>query len=248
MVVREVHWGDGPDHVADLHLPPEERRFTTEHGTPCVMLLHGGFWRKAYDRSLMTPLAEHLAKQGLIVWNVEYKRWSEDDEGVWQDTVSDVLRAWGHVESLEGVDPLRSMVMGHSAGGHLALLIASLAERKPWLCVAQAPISDTVAADAAGLSDGGDATRRWAGSPSTSGAPPWTDLNPINLAPSTSLLVAHGDLDLDVPPTMSEAFVRRMRAQGAAVEHLRLDADHYSIIDPASKGTQPLLDAVLGWL
>jgi len=248
MVAREVRWGDGADHVADLHLPREEGRFTTAHGTPCVMLLHGGFWRKAYDRSLMTPLAEHLANLGLIVWNVEYKRWSEDDEGVWQDTVSDVLRAWGHVELLEGVDPLRSMVMGHSAGGHLALLIASLAERKPWLCVAQAPISDTVAADAAGLSDGGDATRRWAGTLPTSGAPPWANLNPINLAQSTSLLVAHGDKDLDVPPTMSEAFVRRMRAQGAAVEHLRLDADHYSIIDPASKGTQPLLDAVLGWL
>lgn len=248
MVAREVRWGDGPDHVADLHLPHEEGPFTTEHGTPCVMLLHGGFWRHAYDRSLMTPLAHHLAKHGLIVWNVEYRRWSDHDQGVWQETVSDVLRAWGHVELLDGVDPLRSMVMGHSAGGHLALLVASLAERKPWLCVAQAPITDTVAADAAGLSDGGDATRCWAGTDPTSGAPPWTTLNPVNLFPTTSLLVAHGEHDHDVPPAMTEAYVRRMRAQGAAVEHLRLEVDHYSIIDPASEGTQPLLDAVLGWL
>jgi acetyl esterase/lipase len=248
MVAREVRWGDGPDHVADLHLPHEEGPFTTEHGTPCVMLLHGGFWRHAYDRSLMTPLAHHLAKHGLIVWNVEYRRWSDHDQGVWQETVSDVLRAWGHVELLDGVDPLRSMVMGHSAGGHLALLVASLAERKPWLCVAQAPITDTVAADAAGLSDGGDATRCWAGTDPTSGAPPWTTLNPVNLFPTTSLLVAHGEHDHDVPPAMTEAYVRRMRAQGAAVEHLRLEADHYSIIDPASEGTRPLLDAVLGWL
>ncbi len=211
MVAREVRWGDGPDHVADLHLPHEEGPFTTEHGTPCVMLLHGGFWRHAYDRSLMTPLAHHLAKHGLIVWNVEYRRWSDHDQGVWQETVSDVLRAWGHVELLDGVDPLRSMVMGHSAGGHLALLVASLAERKPWLCVAQAPITDTVAADAAGLSDGGDATRCWAGTDPTSGAPPWTTLNPVNLFPTTSLLVAHGEHDHDVPPAMTEASPRRGR-------------------------------------
>ncbi len=248
MGVREVRWGDGPDHVADLHMPDEEGPYTTEHGTPCLMLLHGGFWRQAYDRSLMTPLAEYFASKGLIVWNVEYRRWASGDEGVWQDTISDVLRAWGHMERLEGVDPTRSMVMGHSAGGHLALLVASLAERRPWLCIAQAPITDTVAADAAGLSDGGDATRRWAGSDPSSQAPPWTTLNPSHLLPKTSVLIAHGARDQDVPASMSEGYARRVRALGGSVQHLPLEADHYSIIDPASKGTLPLFDAILGWL
>ena len=63
------------------------------------MLLHGGFWKQAFDRSLMTPIAEALAEAGLIVWNVEYRRWRPDDEGVWQETISDVLRAWGHLEA-----------------------------------------------------------------------------------------------------------------------------------------------------
>ena len=131
---QEIRWGDGPDHVADLHLPKEEGPFTNEQGTPAVMLLHGGFWKQAFDRSLMTPIAEALAEAGLIVWNVEYRRWRPDDEGVWQETISDVLRAWGHLEGLDGVDASRTAVIGHSAGGHLALVVAALSERRAKVC------------------------------------------------------------------------------------------------------------------
>ena len=86
----------------------------------------------------MTPIAEALAEAGLIVWNVEYRRWRPDDEGVWQETISDVLRAWGHLEGLDGVDASRTAVIGHSAGGHLALVVAALSERRAKVCVAQA--------------------------------------------------------------------------------------------------------------
>ena len=79
------------------------------------------------------------------------------------DTRSDVLRAWGQLALLPGIDITRSMVMGHSAGGHLALLMASKAERKPWLTIAQSPITDLFGADNAKLSDDGDAVRKWMG-------------------------------------------------------------------------------------
>ena len=73
------------------------------------------------------------------------------------DTLSDVLRAWGHLALIPGIDIMRSMVMGHSAGGHLALLMGAKAERRPWLAIAQAPITDLIGADHAKLSDEGDA-------------------------------------------------------------------------------------------
>lgn len=229
---KEIRWGDGPDHVADLHLPLEEGPFTNEQGTPAVMLLHGGFWKQAFDRSLMTPMAEALAEAGFIVWNVEYRRWSPEDEGVWQETISDTLRAWGHLEGLDGVDATRTAVIGHSAGGHLALLLSALSERAPTLCIAQAAVSDLVAADRAGLSDGGDAALRWVGQPSSSGAPPWNDLNPIQMSPQCPVIMAHGANDEDVPPSMSVACAEAYSSRGVDVTMVSLPGDHYTVINP----------------
>ena len=73
------------------------------------------------------------------------------------ETISDVLRAWGQLALLPGIDMTRSMIMGHSAGGHLALMLASKAETKPWLTIAQSPICDLFSADSDKLSDEGDA-------------------------------------------------------------------------------------------
>ena len=48
---------------------------------------------------------------------------------VWTATLSDVMRAWGQLALIPGIDIMRSMVMGHSAGGQLALLLAAKGER-----------------------------------------------------------------------------------------------------------------------
>ena len=111
------------------------------------MLIHGGFWKEKYDSELMKPIAEDLAEAGVAAWNIEFKRWSDNEDGVWMDTLSDVMRAWGQLALLPGIDITRSMVMGHSAGGQLALILAAKAERKPWLAIAQAPITDLIGAD-----------------------------------------------------------------------------------------------------
>ena len=123
------------------------------------------FGKPKYGLELMKPIAEDLAEAGVAAWNIEFKRRNENEDGVWMDTLSDVLRAWGQLALLPGIDIMRSMVMGHSAGGQLALLLAAKAERKPWLAIAQAPITDLVGADHAKLSDDGDAVRRWIGCP-----------------------------------------------------------------------------------
>ena len=245
---EEIRWGDGPDHVADLHLPSEEGPFTTDHGTPAVMLIHGGFWKQAFDRSLMTPMAEALAEAGVIVWNVEYRRWSPGDEGVWQETISDVMRAWGHLEGLDGVDATRTAVVGHSAGGHLALVLAALADRRPMFCITQAAVADLVAADAAALSDQGDACQRWVGSRVEEGAPPWEALNPIHLVPTCPVVLTHGEHDEDVPIAMSEACAETYSKGGAEARMLPLPGNHYTIIDPRHDSGQRVQEEVLTWL
>ena len=195
MAVDRMQWGAEEWQFADLHMPDIDSPFANEHGLPCVMLIHGGFWKSQYTSELMKPIAEDLAEAGLAAWNIEFKRWNEQESGVWMDTLSDVLRAWGQLALLPGIDIMRSMVMGHSAGGQLALILAAKAERKPWLAIAQAPITDLVGADRAKLSDDGDAVRRWIGCAPEEDESLWSNLNPVDNPPVAPVLLIHGEED-----------------------------------------------------
>lgn len=243
-----MQWGAEVWQFADLTMPDDPSPFQKDVGVPCIMLLHGGFWKEEYGLDLMQPIAQDLAEAGIASWNVEYKRWSKGDEGVWMDTLSDVLRAWGQLALLPGVDIARSMVMGHSAGGQLALLLAAKADRKPWLAIAQAPLTDLVGADRAGLSDEGDAVRRWIGCAPEDDAERWSRLNPVDHPPQTGVLLFHGERDEDVPLQQSETYARVMTAKGADVQKVWLPGNHYDIIDVACDDWLVQLDAITDWL
>ena len=96
MAVDRMQWGAEKWQFADLYTPDVDSPYASEHGIPCVMLIHGGFWKEKYGLELMKPIAEDLAEAGIAAWNVEFKRWSENEQGVCMDTLSDVLRAWGN--------------------------------------------------------------------------------------------------------------------------------------------------------
>ena len=107
------------------------------------MLFHGGFWRRrGGDLDLMEPLAERLVDSGYAVWNVEYGRTGEKFGG-WPFTFEHVSASVAFVDELADghqLDPSRIVLVGHSAGGHLALW-ASTQHRVDGV-VALAPIVD----------------------------------------------------------------------------------------------------------
>ena len=117
---RQIAYGDHPDQVGNLHLPAGDR----DGPWPAVVLIHGGFWRYGWDRTLMTPLARDLAARGIAAWNIEYRRVGQEGGG-WPGTLEDVAAAADAVVGLEGVDASRVATVGHSAGGHLALWLAA---------------------------------------------------------------------------------------------------------------------------
>ena len=186
----------------------------------CV-LVHGGFWRARYDRSLMRPLAEDLAARGWLAWNLEFRRL--DAGGGWPQTFDDVRAGMAAA-------PRRpTAVVGHSAGGQLALLAG--AHGLAGAVVSQAGVADMAEADRLGI--GGGVTRRFAG------GDPAAD--PIRHAPTgTPTLLVHGTDDDTVPAALSERYARKAGAEATLA--LREGEGHFEHLDPASGAWQVVMD------
>ena len=88
-----------------------------------LVFIHGGCWLSAYDMTHSYALATALSASGYNVYALEYRRTGHSNGG-WPTTFDDIQRAF--TEVLAKRDPARPLVvMGHSAGGHLGLLLAS---------------------------------------------------------------------------------------------------------------------------
>ncbi|MEJ7703545.1 MAG: alpha/beta hydrolase [Geodermatophilaceae bacterium] len=106
-------YGPDPSQFGELYLPRSGGPF------PVIVVIHGGFWRSAYDLSLGTPLAEDLAGRGYAAWNLEYRRLGNG--GGWPTTLQDVADGIDLLAVLAAdgspVDVSRVATLGHSAGG-----------------------------------------------------------------------------------------------------------------------------------
>ena len=110
-----------------------------------VVLLHGGDWQATYGVTELEPLADRLTALGFVTWNVEYRR--VGDGGGVPNTLQDVAAA---IDRLDG-DGLpagitdRVVLLGHSAGGHLAAWAASRIAADPGRRAAGAPAGGDLA-------------------------------------------------------------------------------------------------------
>lgn len=95
---------------------------------PAIVQVHGGAWVLGDKREQGLPLLRHLAAQGWVGVNANYRL---SPAATFPDHLVDVKRAiaWTreHADEL-GIDPDFVCVTGGSAGGHLAALVALTAE------------------------------------------------------------------------------------------------------------------------
>lgn len=208
-----LRYGDHADQVIDVWQAKSYR--------PVMVFIHGGFWRPEYDRTHARPLGEALADEGWPVASLEYRR----EPGQPDLTTDDVRTALDRLPELMDVHA-GFVLIGHSAGGHLALWAAStLNPVRLRGTVALAPVSDLLLADRLRLGDG--AVQDFVGGGVRN------DLDPVHLpAPIMPVAIVHGTLDTVVPITVAESYLTAhptahlVRAEGAG---------HYELIDPLTE-------------
>ncbi|WP_041776470.1 alpha/beta hydrolase family protein [Blastococcus saxobsidens] len=226
----EFGYASGPDQVADVRFPPAGAA-----DRPVLVVVHGGFWRPEYDRAHLGPMAEALAAAGWPTVTPEYRRVTGRPDLAVAD-VHAAVRSVGMRPELGRGDP-RVLLVGHSAGGHLALQAAATADplHAPAGVLALAPVADLREGQRLGLGD--DAVVAFLGQDAA--ARP--DLDPARLpAPAGPVRIVHGTEDGTVPIEVSESYVRRR--PGAVL--LPVPAGHFGLIDPRS-AVWPTVLAVL---
>lgn len=243
-----LRYGDHPSQVVDLVEPDRP----ADPDLPPVALLHGGYWRSRWGRDLLLPLAQHLAARGRRVAVIGYRRVGEVPVG-WRPTFADVAEALDRLAHLApgtgaGHPPRRRPVpvdvIGHSAGGQLALWAASAHPDLVRRVVALAPVADLVEAHRRHLSR--DAVVGLLGGTPAEVPDRYRASSPVDLVPlGRPLLVVHGSTDRDVPRVLSRRLVENAERAGDPVTAMwPRGVDHFDLIDPR----HPVVTGVLGWL
>ena len=239
-----VLYGPHPAQSGDLWLPLARGPLPV----PALLAIHGGYWRAENDLAHLGHLCAALRDAGAVVFNLEYRRLGMAKVGL-REMLDDVTAGLGHFLGVMESLPFRSrepVLLGHSAGGHLALWLAKEARARG--VIALAPLSDLRLASALRL-DGGIADTLLA---SAAGTPEEVaaEASPIERLPSGARQVLlHGDRDAGVPVAMSEAYARRATSLGDPIElHVLAGADHLDLIDPERPAFRFVRDALASFV
>lgn len=202
------------------------------HGAqlPLLVLMHGGFWRPQHDRAHVEATSSALAAAGWTVLTLGYRR----IPGAPDVTVQDIAAALETLPARVAHHNGRIVLIGHSAGGHLALWAAAECAT-PALqgVVALAPIADLRLAHALRL--GNDATRDFLGADPADRP----DLDPPQLrAPVVAVTIVRGDADAVVPPAVTASYCEAFPNTRLVQLHA---SGHFALIDPLSSAWPSVL-------
>ncbi len=206
-----------------------------------VVLLHGGHWRTGFGKLVMRPLALDLVSRDVAVLNLEYRRLGSGrgGGGGWPMTFADVANGIDTLAAVAALDLSRVTVVGHSAGGHLALWAASRSERATEE-VGAAPVvraSAVVAlAPVTHLRRAGAAARELLGGSADDVPDRWTLADPMALLPPpVPVLVVHPRADSTIDVARSRDYVDAAVAAGGDVQLIAPEREtHRDPIDPTS--------------
>jgi acetyl esterase/lipase len=193
-----------------------------------VALIHGGFWQAMYGREGLVDHCHDLTSRGYVAGNLAYRRVGERGGG-FPNTCGDV------VEALASLGPLTAVV-GHSAGGQLALWAAKELDPRPRVVITVAGVNDL--ARAMDLGYGSKQIEAFAGE-QISQADPVTRV-PIGVR--TVLISPTHDFKAGRELTRTYAAVAR--AAGDDVEVVEPRGDHSDVLNTGSDVWGAVLEAI----
>lgn len=239
------HYGPHSSQRADYYAP-------TAKNAPVVCLLHGGFWRAPYGREQLSAVALDLSARGFAVWNIGYR--CVGDGGGWKNTFDDVLQGIRLVAEAASrrvsIDLQKIVLIGHSAGGHLALWAAGQLAKMPvsqhdlrlniFAAIGLAPVADLYTAHQLDL--GGAAVVQLLGGTPDEQSARFSAASPTELIPlGVAQWILHGTADDAIPIALSRSYVQSARSKGDRVELIELtDVGHMEFLDPTSESHSTL--------
>ena len=232
---RTVPYGPAPHQVYEVHAPPSPPR-------GWVILVHGGFWRAEWDRTHQRPLAGALVRDGYALALVEYVRPGMPGGG-WPATGEDLAAAVAAVVRDE-VAGAPVVLVGHSAGGHLAVWALHRPEAEGVHgAVSLAGCLDLHLVHEEGLGDG--AALNLMGAAPRAEPEAWAGADPARRGRTPyPVVVLHGDQDQRVPVAISLSWWDRAGTPGRDRWTVLPGAGHFSLIDPDAPAYATLLESV----
>ena len=228
-------YGSDPNQFLDLRLPKEK----STQPYRLVINIHGGFWRAKYNLDHAGHLCAALTVKRVVTANLEYRRVGNEG-GAWPGTFEDIRSAYQFLvqhANTHNLDASTIVVMGHSAGGQLALCLAA---HEPTITrvISLAGVVDLQRAYQLHLSN--DAVVEFLRGKPTDVPDHYREADPMQLSiPHARQWLIHGAVDEIIPPEFSRNYVvaKKTRA-GKEKEDARLTeipgASHFDVIDPHS--------------
>ncbi|ORM38133.1 alpha/beta fold hydrolase [Williamsia sp. 1135] len=243
---------DSTQNWGDLYLPAGEQAVDT---IPLVVLIHGGSWKSQLDAQTMRPYAIDLAKRGMAVYNIEYRRVGSG--GGWPNTFTDVGNALDYVVELDKQYPQLTtddeLVVGHSAGAQLAMWagtrnklsksdIGHDPKFRPTRVVSLAGPLDMVYA----AHHGNDRIVTALGGTPEQVPGRYASVDPVqNIDPTMPVVAIHGTADTLVPPILSERYIDEVERQNGIGDLVLADGeDHVSIVSSDRPVYGKILDII----
>lgn len=248
-----IAYGSDSSQFGVLRVPEGKRPF------PVVVVVHGGCWLSDYNLEYMSHLSAALTKAGYATWNLEFRRVGNTGGG-WPGTFQDVAKGTDFVRKLAKNYPVNKkqvVVLGHSAGGHLALWLAARKNlshksffytRKPLKVkgvVSLAGIADleSYATDKGSCNT---AVPKLMGGMPADVSDRYAQASPLQLLPlKVPQRLVQGALDPIVPATQATTYSALAKSKGDDAEMVLVpDAGHFDLVAPQSPVWEKVLATV----
>jgi len=233
-------YGSDPNQFGELRLPKDK-----PGPYPVVINIHGGFWRAKYDLASTGHLCAALTARGLATWNLEYRRVGNHGGG-WPGTFEDIRSGYRFLSTIATkykLDPAKALVMGHSAGGQLALCLAGH-EPSVKRVVSLAGVVDLQQAWDLHLGD--NAVSEFLGGTPKDVPEHYHEADPMLLKIQATQWLIHGASDDTVPSYLSRNYTQQKKGRSEDVHYLEIStANHIDLVDPHSTAWPKVESTVL---